>query len=57
MIRTDDKKLVAGRLRSLIELYLERDDPEGGDESWDEDEDTAADCLKAAGISLFPPQP
>ena len=52
----DDRMLVARRLRLLIDLYLKRDDPEDGDESWDEEETTAADCLKAVGIALSEPE-
>lgn len=57
MIRTDDKKHVAKRLRGLIDVYLQRDNAENDSGEEDEVQDSAADCLKAEGISLFGPSP
>jgi hypothetical protein len=57
MIRTDDKRLVAKRLRGLIDVYLQRDNEESDSGEEDEIQESAADCLKAAGITLFGPGP
>lgn len=53
MIQRDDKKLVAVRLRGLLDLFLQRDDNDT--DSDDDDEGSAADFLGAAGISLSDP--